>query len=185
MRVAGQSVQTAQLVQLVFRRAGRGRSARCRAPARRGPSTRRRCRSLGALVEIAHLVQEQPAHDLERAEAGADVAGPRAGDHVERVDARQRRKRARPGDVRDVARRAGGWNSSTGTNCSSSDSPWSVCKSPMSDPSIVRHRRLRLQLRSRPAAIRRLRTAGSCTAPSANSRSATIQSYGSLMSKPS
>ena len=51
-----------------------------------------------ALVEIAHLVQEQPAHDLERAEAGADVARPGAGDHVERVDARQRRERRAPCD---------------------------------------------------------------------------------------
>src|SRR5688572_21937544 len=47
--------------------------------------TRRR-----TLVEITQLVEKQPAHDLERAEAGADVAGPRTRNHVERVDPRQR-----------------------------------------------------------------------------------------------
>ena len=49
---------------------------------------------LGPLIEIAQLVEKQPAHDLERAEAGADVPGPGAGNHVERVDARKRGKRA-------------------------------------------------------------------------------------------
>jgi hypothetical protein len=49
--------------------------------------------AVGSVVQIAQLVEEQPAHDLERAEAGADVARPRTRDHVERVDARQRRER--------------------------------------------------------------------------------------------
>ena len=44
------------------------------------------------LVEIAQLVQEEPRHDLERAEAGADVSRPGARDHVQGVDARERRK---------------------------------------------------------------------------------------------
>src|SRR5262245_21812277 len=49
---------------------------------------------VSALVEVAHLVEEQPGHDLERAEARSDVSRPRALDHVERVDARHRRKRS-------------------------------------------------------------------------------------------
>src|SRR5678815_1399888 len=68
---------------------------------------------VGALVEIAQLVEEQPAHDLERAEAGADVSRPRAGNHVQRVDTRQRCKRSgrrhrigiRAHDSRELRRR--------------------------------------------------------------------------------
>ena len=102
MRVAGQAVQTAKLVQLVL-----GQQAKadqhvverwCVVALRREEDVG----MLGPLCEIANLVQEYPAHDLERAEARADVAGPRAGDHVERVDARQRREGARPRDVGDV-----------------------------------------------------------------------------------
>ena len=102
VRVSGQPVQTAELMQLLFGKQAqpdqhvveRGRVVALRREEDVG--------RLRALVEIAHLVEEQPAHDVERAEARADVAGPRAGDHVERVDASQRRERARPRDVGDV-----------------------------------------------------------------------------------
>src|SRR5262245_22492931 len=42
------------------------------------------------LVEIADLVQKQPAHDVERAEARADVSRPRSRDHVEHIDPGER-----------------------------------------------------------------------------------------------
>jgi hypothetical protein len=102
VRVAWQSVQTAQLVQLVLREQAKADQhvvERGCVVALRGEED---VGMLGPLGEIAHLVQEYPAHDLDRAEARPDVAGPRAGDHVERVDARQRREGARPGNVRDV-----------------------------------------------------------------------------------
>ena len=124
---------------------------------------------LAPLVEIAHLVQEQPAHDLERAEAGADVPGPRARDHVERVDARQRgKRRARRSTGVDVAAAAAGTRS-TGTYCSSSDSPWSVCSHPClcSDSSCLT--RVFWDVGQQATAV---------TGPSAISRSATIQSCG-------
>src|SRR5262245_45383621 len=68
---------------------------------------------VGALLEVAQLIEEQPAHDLQRAETRADVSGPRTGNHVERVDARQRRKRGglqhwigvRPHHARKLRRR--------------------------------------------------------------------------------
>ena len=70
----GQPVQPAQLVQLVG-----GQQAEAdehRVERRRVVPLRREedVAAVRALVEIAHLVEEQPAHDLERAEAGADVA---------------------------------------------------------------------------------------------------------------
>ena len=75
----GQAVQPPQLVDLVAGRAGRARSAPRRAPARRGPWTRRRRRSpRGPCSRSRSSLQEQPAHDVERAEARADVAGPGA-----------------------------------------------------------------------------------------------------------
>src|SRR5688572_9714449 len=102
MRVSGQSVQAAELVELVCRQQAQTDQhvveRRCVvALGREEDVTRRR-----ALVEIAQLVQEEPAHDLERAEAGADMTRPRAGDHVERVDPRQRGKRTRAGGRRRV-----------------------------------------------------------------------------------
>ena len=74
------------------------------------------------LVEIAQLVEEQPAHDLERAEARADVARPGAGNHVERVDARQRGERC-AARRRDAGASAAAETRRPATYCSSSDSP--------------------------------------------------------------
>ena len=115
VRMAGQAVQPAQLVELLGRQ--QPEADQHRVERRRVVPLRREEDVAGrrALVEIAHLVQEQPAHDLERAEAGADVARPGARDHVERVDARQRRERLgarRRGGSRASSRRR---NSATGT----------------------------------------------------------------------
>src|SRR5688572_12112837 len=100
--MTGQSVQTAELMELSFveqTKTDQHVVERGCVVALRGEED---VRLLGALPEIAYLIQEHPAHDLERAEARADVARPRAGDHVERVDASQRGKRPRPCDVGDV-----------------------------------------------------------------------------------
>ena len=108
VRVARQAVQPPQLVERVGGQqaeADEHRVERRRVvPLRREEDVAR----LVALVEVAHLVEEQPAHDLERAEAGADVAGPGAGNHPERVDARQRREGAHARAARAPARPAGG-----------------------------------------------------------------------------
>jgi hypothetical protein len=55
---------------------------------------------LRPLLQVAQLVEEDPAHHLERTEAGADVTGPGTGDHGQRVDARKRRERTGAGDGR-------------------------------------------------------------------------------------
>ena len=41
--------------------------------------------TLGPGLQVANLVQEEPAHHVERGEAGADVSRPGARNHVERV----------------------------------------------------------------------------------------------------
>src|SRR5437899_4788563 len=95
MRMAGTSVQPAERMQLVLLEASKRNQHRVQ---RRGIVALRREEDVTLarpLLQVAHLVQEDPAHDVERAEARADVARPGLRDHVERVDPVERRKRAR------------------------------------------------------------------------------------------
>jgi hypothetical protein len=90
VRMPGQPVQAAQLVQHVGRQQAEPDE---HVVQRRGVVPLRREEEVGLpgpFLQVAHLVEEQPAHDLQRAEAGADVPRPGAGDHVERVQPRQR-----------------------------------------------------------------------------------------------
>ena len=100
VRVARQPVQPPQLVERIGGQqaeADEHRVERRRVvPLRREEDVAR----VVTVIEVAHLVEEQPAHDLERTEAGADVPGPRAGDHPQRVDAGQRREGAHAGAAR-------------------------------------------------------------------------------------
>ena len=59
---------------------------------------------VGRIVAALHFMQVQPAHDVHRAEAAADVPGAGAGDHVERVDAAKRGEETRARMRRTVHR---------------------------------------------------------------------------------
>ena len=50
---------------------------------------------------LFHLLEQEPGYDIETAKAAADMAGPGISDHVEGVDARERRKRPGPRDIGD------------------------------------------------------------------------------------
>ncbi len=95
MRMPGQPVQSPERMELLFvHHAERNqyRVQRRRVVAFRGEKQIAPVRSL---VQIAQLVQIDPAHDVERAETRADVARPGLRNHVERVDPGERGERAR------------------------------------------------------------------------------------------
>src|SRR5262245_51971557 len=100
-----ESVQAPKRVQLLFVEASERDQHRIQR--RRVVALRReeQIALIRSFLEVAQLVQKYPAHDVERAEARAEVARPGLRDHVERVDAAEGRERARVVD-RIEARRA-------------------------------------------------------------------------------